>query len=196
MLQGVFRVPSWLTRTAGTIFLLTAQSSLCATLTVTNTEDKGPGSLRQAILDANAIVEADLIAFNIPGQAPFTISPATPLLGITRSASIDGTTQPGFAGKPIIELDGSGVTAQQAAGLRLAAANCTVRGLVINGFQSRESAGLLIVSSGNVIQANYIGTEVTGEIALPNYSAVWIENSSNNLLGGTQSVEPTKPPEI
>ena len=46
-----------------------------ATFTVTNTNDSGAGSLRQAILDANARANtADTIAFNIAGAAPFTIA--------------------------------------------------------------------------------------------------------------------------
>ena len=36
-----------------------------------------------------------------------TISPASPLPTITDQVIINGTTQPGFAGTPIIELDGS-----------------------------------------------------------------------------------------
>ena len=38
-----------------------------ATITVTNTNDSGPGSLRQAVLDTNLDSLADTIAFNIPG---------------------------------------------------------------------------------------------------------------------------------
>jgi hypothetical protein len=45
---------------------------------------------------------------------------------------IDGTSQPSFAGQPVIELNGLGAGAN--AGLRLLAGNSTVRGLVINGF--------------------------------------------------------------
>src|SRR5439155_12878032 len=45
-----------------------------ATLVVTNTNDSGPGSLRQAILDADASPGADSMAFNILGPGPFTIA--------------------------------------------------------------------------------------------------------------------------
>ena len=41
------------------------------TFVVTNTNDSGPGSLRQAILDANAGRGSDVIAFDIPGSRPF-----------------------------------------------------------------------------------------------------------------------------
>jgi hypothetical protein len=40
------------------------------TFAVTNTNDSGPGSLRQAITDANSIAGPDLIAFNIPASDP------------------------------------------------------------------------------------------------------------------------------
>ena len=48
--------------------LLASTATLCAaTFTVTNTSDSGPGSLRQAILDANALEGDDLIAIQHPG---------------------------------------------------------------------------------------------------------------------------------
>ena len=46
-----------------------------ATFTVTNTDDAGPGSLRQAILDAEGSAGADTIAFAIPGAGVHTITP-------------------------------------------------------------------------------------------------------------------------
>src|SRR5205085_2465172 len=88
-------------------------------LTVTNTADSGPGSLRQAILDANALSGGlpITIAFNIPTADPnfldddslltggdlaadaFFIRPATPLPALTRaSVTIDGRTQTSFTG--------------------------------------------------------------------------------------------------
>ena len=51
-----------------------------ATFTVTNTSDGGPGSLHQAILDANANAGTDTIEFNIPGAGPHKIQPASALL--------------------------------------------------------------------------------------------------------------------
>lgn len=72
-----------------------------ATITVTTTADSGPGSLRQAILDANATADRDTIAFAIPwtqcgltGVCP--IRPASLLPEITAPVVIDGTTQPRY----------------------------------------------------------------------------------------------------
>ena len=80
---------------------------LLATFTVLNVADAGPDSLRQAILDANTAPGPDEIRFNIPGPGPFTIIPQTALPTVSDPVVIDGTTQPGFAGRPIIELNGS-----------------------------------------------------------------------------------------
>ena len=52
-------------------------TALRRTFTVTNTNDTGPGSLRQAILDANAAAGSDTIGFDIPDPGAHTISPAT-----------------------------------------------------------------------------------------------------------------------
>src|SRR5947209_6563779 len=60
--------------------------------TVTNTNDTGPGSLRQAINDAN--FAGGTITFNIPGPGVHTISPLTALT-LTNQVIIDGYTQPG-----------------------------------------------------------------------------------------------------
>src|SRR5262245_15297541 len=68
-----------------------------ATFTVINTLDSGAGSLRQAILGANAAPGADLIDFQIPGAGVHTISPTSTLPAITDTVTIDGYTQPGAA---------------------------------------------------------------------------------------------------
>src|SRR5258708_1101639 len=115
------------------------------TFTVTNTNDSGPGSLRQAILDANAHAGADMIVFTIPGAGVNTIAPASALPTITDPVTIDGTTQPGFAGSPIIEL--SGAIAGPANGLNITAGSSTVLGLVINRFKGGNNPS----SSGNGI---------------------------------------------
>ena len=64
-------------------------------VTVTNTNDSGAGSLRQAILDANAAPGVDTITFNIAGTGVRTIQPLTELPVITEAVNIDGYSQPG-----------------------------------------------------------------------------------------------------
>jgi hypothetical protein len=106
-----------------------------ATFFVTNTNASGAGSLRQAILDANAF-SGGTIKFNLPGTGVQTISPPSgDLPAITKPVLIDGTTQPGFAGQPLIEIEGS--SAGLASGLELDAGSSgsVIRGLIINRFQ-------------------------------------------------------------
>src|SRR5438128_1811143 len=63
---------------------------------VTNTSDSGAGSLRQAILDANANAGADTIQFSIGTQgSQQTISPTSALPSLTDQVTIDGWTQGG-----------------------------------------------------------------------------------------------------
>ena len=81
--------------------LFAASSAHAATLTVTNTNDSGGGSLRQAILDANAGAGNDTITFNISGGGPFVITPQPPgLPAVLKPTTIDGTTQPGYMPGP------------------------------------------------------------------------------------------------
>src|SRR5207253_7609575 len=55
-----------------------AQAAL--SFVVTNTNDSGPGSLRQAILDSNATTgQTNTITFDIPGSGVQKISPLTNL---------------------------------------------------------------------------------------------------------------------
>ena len=141
----------------------TYQQALAATFTVTNVNDSGPGSLRQAILDANSNDGTDLINFHI-GTGVRTISPLSFLPSIVGRVTIDGTTQPGYAGTPIIEIEGS--QAGTASGLIIFAGFSTIRGLVINRFAGDGIS--MADNSGNTIENNYIGVDVTGGIDLGN----------------------------
>src|SRR3954470_14444629 len=118
--------------TVGISLLACGSSVVAATFTVSNKNDSGSGSLRQAILDANAAAGVDTINFQIAGFPPYTISPATALPPITETVVVDATTQSGFSGQPIVELNGSNAGANSV--LRLLAGGCTFRGLVINRF--------------------------------------------------------------
>ncbi len=73
---------------------------------VTTTADSGPGSLRQAILDSNATTGGtNTINFNIPGSGLQTITPVSALPAITNPVLINGTSQPGYAGTPLITIE-------------------------------------------------------------------------------------------
>lgn len=150
------------------------------TFIVTNTNDAGAGSLRQAILDANATAGPDNIGFNI-GSGPQRIVLTSLLPTITDPLTIDGTTQPGFAGVPLIEIQPDGQVIGD--GFTITAGNSVLRGLVLNKF--RGHAIKIETGGGNVIEGNYIGTEANGNVPLANLlSGVFIQTSSNNRIGG------------
>jgi Concanavalin A-like lectin/glucanases superfamily len=155
---------------------------------VTTTADSGPGSLRQAILDSNVETGgANTIDFAIPGQGVQTIAPLSPLPAITNPVLIDGFSQPGYAGTPLIELSGS--QAGATSGLTITGSDVTVCGLDINDFYS--GAGILIsgtAATGNTIEANDIGTDPTGLQRAANRFGVQIQDcASDNLVGGTSA---------
>ena len=111
---------------------------------VTTTADSGPGSLRQAILDANSVLGMTVtIDFAIPGAGVQTIEPVTPLPPITTSVLIDGTSQPGFAGTPLIELGGGSASG---AGLTIAGSDVTVRGVAIGQFAFDTTTDEILVA--------------------------------------------------
>jgi titin len=146
------------------------------------TNDSGAGSLRQAILDANADHGPDTIAFAIGGGGVQTIRPTSPLPTITAAVTIDGTTQPGYAGTPLIVLNGDNARVSGNNGLTITGGNSVVKGLVVNGF---FNAGILMCGGGgNVIAGNYIGTDVSGTSAVFNTYGVDVK-SSGNTIGGT-----------
>ncbi|HQZ95643.1 MAG TPA: Calx-beta domain-containing protein [Pyrinomonadaceae bacterium] len=159
-------------------------SSSFATFTVINTNDSGAGSLRQAIIDANNAVGLDTINFNIPGAGLHTITPLSSLPFVTSSVTIDATTQLGFAGSPIIELDGTSA-GSNTSGLIITAGNSRIKGLIINRF---SGIGIeLFNCSNSTIEGNYIGTNAAGTVALPNVNygiIIGYNNSNNNVIGG------------
>ncbi len=174
---------------------LQAYPSVLATFTVNSTGDLDDGdigngitTLREAINAANTNPGEDRIEFNIPVTDPgfniegyFTIQPASNLPEITdNSLFIDGKSQPGFLENPIIELDFRIVDAQ---GLAITSDNNTIQGLVLNG--SRLAAINFRDSGNNLIQDNFIGTDVTGTIAARNDgfgAGILLLDSPNNII--------------
>ena len=96
--------------------------------------------------------------------------------------NIDGTTQPGFAGVPIIEIDGAGAGAG-AAGLNILAGSSTVRGLMINSF-GQNGIGLFKRHQHRII-GNWIGVGPDGVTARPNAAnGVHVVDAPGNTIGG------------
>ncbi|MBE0540176.1 MAG: hypothetical protein IH623_02215 [Verrucomicrobia bacterium] len=150
---------------------------------VTSTADSGPGSLRQAIVDAGT--SADSIVFQIPGPGPHTITPLSPLPLIT-AGLVDATTQTGYVNQPVIELNGTSA-GSGTVGLRLGGAGSTVRGLAINRF---SADGIRCDTGGHVIQGNHVGTDVTGSIARGNGQyGIFVFGTSGNRIGGLNAIQ-------
>ena len=167
-----------------------ADRLLLSVYAVINTADSGEGSLRQAILDANAHPGQDTIIFDIPGRGAHAIRPLSPLPAITDPAVIDGSTQPGYAGRPLIVLDGSSA-GSQANGLVIAAGGSTVRGLDIGNFglDGIQLGTQLHSPGGNVVAGNYLGIDVTGTRAMTNRIGVNVLGSPGNTVGGTDALD-------
>jgi len=156
------------------------KASAASTFMVTNAQDSGAGSLRQAILDANANAGPDVINFSI-GSFQQTIVLSSLLPVITDPVTIDATTQPGFAGQPLIEVKPDGQVIGD--GFKITGGNSVIRGLIINSF--RGSGIVIETGGGNVIEGNYIGTDVTGTVQTANIQmGVQILSSNNNRVGG------------
>src|SRR5262245_20734693 len=165
------------------------------TFTVTTTADNGsntapiPGSLREAILNANG-AGGGTIGFNIPGAGVQTISLTVRLPEITAPVTIDGYTQPGASPNTLaggddavllVELHGG----DYVDGLSITAPDCTVRGLVINGFNP-NAIGLFEAGATNaLIEGNFIGTDPTGTVAVGNATGVYFQRANGNRIGGT-----------
>ena len=150
--------------------------------TVTSTADSGAGSFREAIEYADALGSAGTIAFAI-GTGQQTIDVLSPLPAITAPVTIDGTTQPGYSGTPLIELDGAGA-GTGSNGLTITGNDITVKGLIISGF---GGDGIEVTGNDDLIESSYIGTDSTGTKAMGNGEAgvAVIGGGTNNTIGGT-----------
>lgn len=164
---------------------------LLSTYVVTNPNNSGSGSLRDAIQQANSNSGLDVINFNIPGSGVQTISPAFFLPQITDPVEIHGETQSGYSGKPLIELNGS--LAGTSNVLEFKAGGNLVQGINIHSFALdgivfAEPTGPDATGNNNVLK-NFIGTDPTGTVAMGNQSGIHLIHSphdliENNLISG------------
>jgi titin len=158
---------------------------LFATFLVTTTADSGTGSLRAAMQKANSSTGADVIQFRI-GTGLKTIAPLSSLPHLTGPTTIDGSTQGGYAGKPLIEIRGDRA-GTSTTGLVLRGGAGTVKGLIINRFGA--NGVMLLSKGGNTLKNCYIGTDASGNAAAGNKQKGIIVQSSGNTLGGTATTD-------
>lgn len=161
---------------------------LLTTFTVTNTLDDGSaGSLRWALNQANNTAGVDTIAFNI-AAASKVIRPTSELPSLWDPTVLDATTQPGYAGRPLVQVDGASAGGNTT-GFKLWG-NSTLKGLAITGFNGSAidvfDRGL---GGNNKIQANWIGLDLNGAAAGNNAQGVGVWGVANNLIGGPSAAD-------
>jgi len=198
------RMTSVIVSLIGSLVIITglAAVSMAATFTVSSFSDSGAGSLRQAILDANANANSgstpDVIAVQ---NGTGTINLLSPLPAITDAVRIINFDNP--SGR--VELNGLATRgqAQLSIGLDFEAANCAtaspaceVWGFALNRF---GEAGIRVGphSDGVIITQNYIGTDILGvgtdcpDAAHPcgNLNAGILVAGAANVVIGTDSAQ-------
>ncbi|MEO1085055.1 MAG: hypothetical protein AAFY88_12505, partial [Acidobacteriota bacterium] len=152
------------------------------------------GSLRQAIIEANAQSGATGITFNIAGDGPHVISPLTALPAITGRTAIDGTSQPGnealcTTALPSrtdyeVVIDGSSGARPDLLVLASGSEGSTIQGLNLrNG-----NRAIVAQSGGHRILCNLIGTDETGSTAAGNNVGLALA-SDGNTVGGSLTGE-------
>lgn len=177
-----------------------------ATFTVTNTNDSGPGSLRQAINDTNDnnnSSDVDTIDFDIPAATDpgcdatsgvCTISPTSTLPDITEPVIVDGYTQP--SASPNTQATGSNAALKvelngertndggSRNGITISTRNSVVKVLIINRY---FASGISISDAGgNRIEGNFIGTDASGKAGLNNLFGIFV-GAPDNVVGGTSA---------
>lgn len=160
-------------------------SSTQSNFVVTSSADDGPGSLREAIDLANANPGADSITFNLSGS--HTIDLLGALNSLDDPVTIDATTQPGYAGVPLVELNFSG-GGNITAGFDVNVAGCTIRGFIMHGLMGKlgQGHGIRVKSDMAIIEGNFVGTNAAGTSALVNSGiGVLLVNVTMVNVGGT-----------
>ena len=166
-------------------------SAQMATLTVTSAADPGDGvcdetcTLRDAILEANARPGPDRIEFAI-GSGPATIRPRQPLPFLEDPGTVvDGTSQPGYAGRPLIMLDGR--NAPLASGIVSVVAESEIRGLAVGNFVRYGLAAIGEEADGNRFLGNWVGVSLDGRTAAPNQLSgiAVLAGADNAEVGGS-----------
>jgi len=124
----------------------------------TSASSGGACTLRAAIEESNADRTREYtFAFAI-GSGPVDID-AGILPAILATVRIDGTTQPGYVGSPLVQLQGTGGTSSSGGtGLALYGSGSTVAGLAVTDYQF----GIVVAGDGVTLIDNHIGLDNTG----------------------------------
>ena len=160
---------------------------LLSTYSVTTAADSGDGSLRAEIVAANA-ANTGTITFDIPGSDVQTIALLSALPIVSGRVAIDGTTQPGYSGTPLIALDGS-AAGPAADGLTLSGIGSGVAGVDIENFSGNGvvlRAGFGSTKGNQFVRSCFIGTDPTGTLPRGNgQNGVLVTGTSATIGGGS-----------
>ena len=163
---------------------------------VTNTADVGPGSLRAALYYVTDH-PGSAVTFNIPTSDPgysngvynIHLTGMLPPL-VSNGMEVDGSTQPGFAGKPLIVLDGSQIIPETFTpgdtGLLVYSSSNQVKDISFSGFIWNGLTFTYADASNNVVSGCWIGVDSTGTNPVPNaYQGILVTSGSgHNTFGG------------
>ena len=165
---------------------------------VTTTADFGPGSLRAAMYYVTDHPGSTVI-FNIPVSDPgysngvFNIHLTGHLPPLaTDGMIIDGSTQPGFAGKPLIMVDGSQIISEtytSNSGLLIYSSSNQVKNISFSGFNWNGQTLEYGDATNNTVAGCWVGLNASGTNAAPNaYQGILLVNgASHNFIGGTNA---------
>jgi hypothetical protein len=153
-------------------------------------------TLRAAIEEANDTSGEDTIRFQIGDtDSVKTISPDSRLPVVTDTVTIDGYTQTGASENTLeegtdavfkVQLKGSDAGAFET-GLRIEAADSTIRGLAINRFHVGVNiVGIGGENGGNRVEGNFIGTNAAGTADRGNGIIGVSIGTPDNTVGGTE----------
>ncbi len=165
---------------------------------VTTTADVGPGSLRAAIYYATDH-PGTTVKFNIPtsdacySNGVFTIHLTGHLPPLAANGMvIDGSTQPGFTGKPLIILDASQIIPETFTSdtFLIYSSSNQVKNISFSGFNWNGLTLEYTDASNNIISGCWFGVDSSGTNAAPNaYQGILIANgASGNIIGGTNAL--------
>ncbi len=140
-----------------------AESSFFSNL-VSNTNDSGPGSLQNAINIANSDGGPSFISFS-----PSLAGNSIPLLSQLPALTEGGTTiDADFGGDCVPDVEIDGASAGPGNGLNVFSAGNTIRGLRIVRFADDGINVSGTGTTGNVVECNVIGTDLSGTVDLGN----------------------------
>jgi hypothetical protein len=178
---------------------------LCgAVYTVLNSNSSGPGSLAQAVEDANAhqAEGPQTVVFAIPGPGVHKIDLSNTFIVLGFSITIDGYTQPGASPNTLsvgdnavilIQLDGGGPATTKSGGLGIDGNDCVIRGLSFTGFSGGRDPHYAAISFTSIfpednrrnrIEGNFIGLAPDGVTLSGNDYGIYTGVGTETVIGG------------